>query len=200
MTARGKLEETVMWHSRTRNDLIIEVWEKLDCESVGGSEIEAIMEAVRGKFGSGAVGSPTRIARLLADEGAVLRHSEILKMFVDRHQNGPYDAAFRNILRLESLKSALASLRNLENLRKKYAAEGDREGLRLIRETAGKGKAKAIADSVSKKLNPDARLRAGKSRTGLRSGCNRRSFSRIGSRFVASRPRFATCSEMMSRI
>lgn len=161
MTARGKLEETVMWHSRTRNDLIIEVWEKLDCESVGGSEIEAIMEAVRGKFGSGAVGSPTRIARLLADEGAVLRHSEILKMFVDRHQNGPYDAAFRNILRLESLKSALASLRNLENLRKKYAAEGDREGLRLIRETAGKGKAKAIADSVSKKLNPDARLRAG---------------------------------------
>ena len=35
-----------MWQSRTKIDLIIEVWEKLDCESVGAAEIEAIEEAV----------------------------------------------------------------------------------------------------------------------------------------------------------
>lgn len=150
-----------MWNSRTRNDLIIEVWEKLDCESVGESELQAIAEAVRARFGSGAVGSPMRIARLLADEGAVLRHSEILKLFVEQRRSGPYDAAFRNILKLDSFRAALASLRNLENLRKKYTAENDRDGLRLVRETAGRGKNKAIADSTNKKLPPEARLRAG---------------------------------------
>jgi len=31
-----------MWLSRNKNDLIIEVWEKLDCENVGAAEIEAI--------------------------------------------------------------------------------------------------------------------------------------------------------------
>lgn len=36
-----------MWNSRTKIDLIIEVWEKLDCESVGAREIEAIETVVR---------------------------------------------------------------------------------------------------------------------------------------------------------
>ena len=31
-----------MWKSRNKTELIIEVWEKLDCEDVGAAEIEAI--------------------------------------------------------------------------------------------------------------------------------------------------------------
>jgi hypothetical protein len=58
------------WTSRTKRELMIEVWERLDCESVGAAEIEAVMEAVRGRFGEGAVETPARVARLLADEGA----------------------------------------------------------------------------------------------------------------------------------
>ena len=65
-----------MWLSRTKNDLLIEVWEKLDCESIGASEIEAIETVVRDQYGEAAVESPMVIARLLADEGAELRHSE----------------------------------------------------------------------------------------------------------------------------
>ena len=41
-----------MWQSKTKNDLIIEVWEKLDCESVGAIEIEAIETVVREKYGN----------------------------------------------------------------------------------------------------------------------------------------------------
>jgi len=67
-----------MWKSRTKNDLMIEVWEALDCENVGAEEIVAIEQAVREQFGASAVGSPMAIARLLADEGAELRHSEIM--------------------------------------------------------------------------------------------------------------------------
>ena len=31
------------WNARTKRDLIIEVWERLDCESVGRIELEAIV-------------------------------------------------------------------------------------------------------------------------------------------------------------
>ena len=44
-----------MWLSRSKNDLVIEVWEKLDCESIGRAEIEAIEVAVEAEFGKSAV-------------------------------------------------------------------------------------------------------------------------------------------------
>ncbi len=89
-----------MFTSRTKNDLMIEVWEALDCESVGAKEINAIAEAVRAKFGNSAVDSPMRIARLLADEGAELRHSEIMELAISTNFESPYDAMFRNILKI----------------------------------------------------------------------------------------------------
>lgn len=128
------------WQSRTRNDLIIEVWEKLDCESIGAAELEAIETVVREQYGCQAVDSPMRIARLLADEGADLRHSEIMALYVARASNRPYEAAFRSVLDITDMQMALTSIRNLENLRRKYASAGDREGLRLVRETGIRGK------------------------------------------------------------
>ncbi len=129
-----------MWEARTKDELIIEVWEKLDCENVGRSEIEAIEIAVAAHFGRAAVESPMVIARLLADEGAELRHSEILGLYVERASDRPYDAALRNILRLGDLSGALSTIRDLENLRKKFRADGDKNGLRELRETALRGK------------------------------------------------------------
>ncbi|HEX6279610.1 MAG TPA: hypothetical protein VFZ49_06280 [Pyrinomonadaceae bacterium] len=123
-----------MWEAKNKRDLMIEVWEKLDCESIGSAEIEAIEEVVRDIYGESAVESPMRIARLLADEGAELRHSEIMELHVRRYEAKPYTAEFRNILKLGSFKQALASIRNLENLRNKFLTEDDKHGVRLIRE------------------------------------------------------------------
>jgi hypothetical protein len=129
-----------MWQARTKDELIIEVWEKLDCENVGTVEIEAIEVAVAAKYGTSAVDSPMMIARLLADEGAELRHSEVMELYLKRASEKPYDAAFRNILRLGNMRSALGTLRDLENLRRKFRSAGDKEGLRSVRETALRGK------------------------------------------------------------
>jgi hypothetical protein len=123
-----------MWQAKDKRELAIEVWEKLDCESIGSAEIEAIEEVVRDVYGESAVESPMRIARMLADEGAVLRHSELMGLFVSRYEAKPYTAEFRNIFRLGELSHALSSIRRLENLRKKFLADGDKEGLRLIKE------------------------------------------------------------------
>ena len=70
---------------------MIEVWERLDCESVGAEEIIAIEKSVLDRFGKSAVDSPMVIARLLADEGAVLRHSEIMELYVERNSDRPYE-------------------------------------------------------------------------------------------------------------
>lgn len=129
-----------MWKARTKDDLIIEVWEKLDCETVGADEIKAIETVVADQYGSSAVDSPMVIARLLADEGAQLRHSEIMNLYLERASDRPYDAAVRNIINIRDLKSAAASIRNLENLRRKYVSENDKDGLRFVRETAFEGK------------------------------------------------------------
>jgi len=143
-----------MWLARTKNDLIIEVWEKLDCESIGSSEVEAIEAAVADKYGAAAVDSPMVIARLLADEGAELRHSEIMALYVKRAANRPYDAAILGVGDIHDLKSAAAVIKNLENLRRKYSAENDRGGLRVIRETAIR--LKAGAAEQGQRLNVEA--------------------------------------------
>jgi hypothetical protein len=146
-----------MWKSRTKTDLMIEVWEALDCESVGARELLAIEAAVRGRFGASAVDSPMKTARLLADEGAELRHAEIMRLDVERRLESPYDAMFRNILKFSDFRQTLISIRNLENLRRKFEAENDREGLRLVRETALRGKTRAQMISKNEKVEPQNR-------------------------------------------
>jgi hypothetical protein len=146
-----------MYISRTKKDLMIEVWERLDCESVGAKEIIAIEAAVRARFGPAAVESPMIIARLLADEGAELRHSEIMQLFVERSSDRPHDAAFRNILKLSDLRSAAASIKKLEALRRKLAADGDKDGLRRLRNEVIEGKNQAITASKDKTNSPSER-------------------------------------------
>lgn len=148
-----------MFTARNKQDLMIEVWEKLDCESVGGPEILAIQAVVEGRFGPQAVDSPMVIARLLADEGAILRHAEIMELYVERAASDPYEAAFRNIVVISDLKKAAASLKRLENLRRKYSSDGDKEGLRLVRECGLEARAEAIGLSQNKAIDQVIRAR-----------------------------------------
>lgn len=148
------------WKSRTKHDLMIEVWEALDCESVGAVELEAIEQAVRERFGEGAVESHASVARLLADEGAELRHAEVLELDVRQRSADPHDAMFRNVLKFADFRQAVGSLRNLENLRKKFARERDLKGLSRVRETALKGKQRAQMIAGNKAV--DERKRAEK--------------------------------------
>lgn len=62
---------------------ILEVWERMETDTVGGAEISRIQEAIAESlslYSSDAIQiSPASIARILADEGARLRHPEILE-------------------------------------------------------------------------------------------------------------------------
>jgi hypothetical protein len=148
------------WNSKTKHDLMIEVWESLDCETVGATEIERVSKAVAKRFGEGAVESPAAVARLLADEGAELRHAEILELDVQVREFDRYRAAFRNILKFANFGEAAASIKRLDNLRREYERKKDREGIHLVRETARKGLQRA--QMISRNPAVDAQKRAEK--------------------------------------
>jgi hypothetical protein len=119
------------WQSVTKQALIIEVWEALDCESVGRVELERIQEALAERFGEGAVESPAAIARTVADEGAVLRHPEIFESdFAWREkkltaENPDGELSFVN------LAAALASFAKVEERRLEIGE--DAKGIDLLR-------------------------------------------------------------------
>ena len=142
-----------MFSAKNKTDLIIEVWEKLDCESVGSKEIVAIENVVREQFGDQAIDSPMITARLLADEGAELRHAEIMGLYLDRAEKPPrHDAALRHLFDLSDLKRVERSLKSAENLRHKLNSENDKEGLRLLRERAIEAKTAAKKSASDKRL------------------------------------------------
>jgi hypothetical protein len=148
------------WKARTKHDLMIEVWEHLDCESVGATELETIASVVRERFGEGAVEAPAVVARLLADEGAELRHAEVLELDTRHRSADPYEAMFRNVLKFSTFAQAVSSLKNLDNLRRQFKRTKDEEGLRRVHETALKGRKRA--QMISRNRNVDERKRAEK--------------------------------------
>jgi hypothetical protein len=148
------------WKARTKRELMIEVWEHLDCETVGARELEEIVEAVRERFDGGALESPAAIARLLADEGAELRHAEVLEMDARWRTADPYEPMFRNVLRFSDFEQAANSIKRLDNLRRQFARKKDQEGLRRVRDVALRGKQRAQMIAANKSV--DRRKRAEK--------------------------------------
>ena len=125
--------KAMKWQARTRQELIIEVWEALDCESVGERELLAIQNELHKTLGAGAVESPASIARVVADEGAVLRHPEVLNCDTKWRTRGlalipPQQLDF------SSLPAAAAALKEIDALRREAEAESNEQTLRQLEE------------------------------------------------------------------
>ena len=145
---------------RTKRDAIVETWISCARAPVGEQVLREVQRVVASTFGDGAVDSPAAIARVLADEGADLRHPEVIE----------FDACWRDQKLDESrtrdpigagdpakpltLKSAVVVLKRLEKLRKEFESKDNRAELRRVRELALNEKARAQL------LVRDDRLRA----------------------------------------
>lgn len=155
MTARS-------WSARNKRDLIIEVWEYLDCESVGASELEQIQQALTEKFGAGAVTSPASIARTVADEGAILRHPEVFQCDVNWREHHVKRWEFRHGLNFSDFSSAFASVVRLEEKRLQLQL-GDEAtgatGLRELRDIVVAARKDSLLQARSKILDSSVRER-----------------------------------------
>lgn len=143
----------------TRSDVAIAVWEALDCESVGAGELEQIQLVVHERFGAGAVESPAALARLLADEGAQLRHPEILEFDLVWREKKLSRAAALNLV-FGTLAGATESLVAIEGRRVELSADQDEEGLRELREVVLKSKEDCLRVADSSLCSPRQRAEA----------------------------------------
>ena len=139
--------------ARTKRELILNVWNRLKRPGVGEKELRAVQRAINDQFGEGAVDSPAAIARILADEGAELRHPEVIEFDARWRQLQIEKAGVDGLDNLGSgkplrLKQAEDFIKKLERLRKRSERAGDPRMSRHVRDTAIK--AREVAQSLSK--------------------------------------------------
>ncbi len=147
------------WSGRTKRDLILEVWEALDCESVGARELEQIQQALSEKFGDGVLASPATIARTVADEGAVLRHPEVFECdFKWRKQIA--EGVFQPELDFSRLSMAFESMVRVEEQRLKFQTEADAKGQTELRNIVSAARKDSILRARSKIIDEGQREEA----------------------------------------
>ena len=118
---------------RTKQQVIRDLWEETQSESLGVLELRMIQDELKAQFGW--VESPASIARTLADHDVRLRHPEILNE----------DCAWRQqrlqILRTQELEfdtieNAVRSMAVIEGLRLQFSAREDESALQILVEHA----------------------------------------------------------------
>ncbi len=77
MKVRGKRSENIP--AKSCRESIVSIWRELGSPAVGASELTQIQNELADAFGEEQLPSPARIARELAQEGAALRHPEIIE-------------------------------------------------------------------------------------------------------------------------
>ena len=148
------------WRARTIPDLVIEVWEALDCESVGARELEQIQEALRERFGEGAVESPASIARTVADEGAILRHPEVFDSDAEWRQRKLAESRLPEELSFGNLSQALESFVKLDEQRQRLEGANDEKGLKRLRDLIARVRAESQLIAQSKIIDDAGRKQA----------------------------------------
>ena len=160
MEGRGKAKET---GARTTAELAIEVWDHLGPAKVGRRELLKIQRAIANRFGAGAVDSPASIARLLADQGAELRHPEVIEFDAEWRQSqiekraADFSVFDRiNDARPMRLPRAESLIRKLEKVRLKLESAGDQAGLRTWRDEAVSARNRVSSLAAGEKLSQRA--------------------------------------------
>jgi hypothetical protein len=97
---RGKRSSTKA--PETKRELIVAHWHRLRQPVVGAAGLKAIQEKLAKHYGANDSESPAAIARVLADEGAELRHPEVIE----------FDAQWRE----QQIKSQMREFDSLEPL------------------------------------------------------------------------------------
>jgi len=110
---------------------------------VGASELRKIQSSIHDQFGAAAVESPAAIARVLADEGAELRHPEVIE-FDARWRHAKIRREAKRFRSFEAfvaggplrLKQAEALIKRLAEVRDRSEQAGDKDTLQRARKIA----------------------------------------------------------------
>lgn len=97
----------------TKDQLILDVWQRTGSDLVTSRELDSIQQALSERFGSES--SPASIARVLADHGARLGHPEILQ--ADTRWRERQHLFTSDDLAFDSINAAFAFIEKLQQAR-----------------------------------------------------------------------------------
>lgn len=150
--------------ARTKRELAMKTWESLGRVPVGENELRAVQRAIAKRFGAGAVDSPAAIARMLADEGAELRHPEVIEFDAHWRQTQIEESAadFSVFDRFDAakplrLQQAEILIKKIEKLRREFERGGDAEAMRSLRDETISARKKLQSLAASAKLSQRVR-------------------------------------------
>lgn len=165
MNRAAKANLTSGMPKTTKRDVIVATWVGLNRPNVGAEELRAVQKALQQQFGEANVVSPAAIARVLADEGAELRHPQIIEFDASWRKSQIHKKAKRlnSLTRFVSgepltLETARAMLFELDKLRAQFALADDAEALEELRSFAAD--ARRRAETLAKARTCEARTRA----------------------------------------
>ena len=151
------------WHSQ-RRETVISVWRQMKSPQIGSAELRRIQKTLDDVLGRNEQISPAAIARILADEGAELRHPEIIESdALWREAQIENEAkALRRIGDLISetplrLKDAEALIGKLERMLSRAERQGDDGAAAEARELAIEGRQAAVSRSKNRSLSETVR-------------------------------------------
>jgi len=148
-----------------RREKVVTTWRSLGEPDVGGEELRRIQQVLADdSVASPGVNSPAAIARILADEGAQLRHPEIIE----------FDAAWREAeihreaAKLDGLDELLSEspmglqeaeslIKGLEKMRVRSARAGDKESEIQVRTLAIEAREAAVSSSRNRVVDESVR-------------------------------------------
>lgn len=137
----------------TKDQFIIDVWERAGKETAGAAELDSIQHAVVERFGLGATMSPASIARVLADHGARLTHPEVLQADATwRERNalfGPED------LTADTLEAVTDMIKKLEHTNREF--QDDPVMFERLRQSVRQMQAEFSLIASSEKTRPKTR-------------------------------------------
>lgn len=153
------------FESRRRNK-VVDVWRSLGEPKVSEDELRQILKALNKEFAAAAGDtSPATIARILADEGADLRHPEIIEFDarwreakIENEAKGLETVSSLTAEKNLSLKQAESLIASLEKLRQRFDQSGNEQSSRQLRTLAIEGRQAAISRAKNRSLGETVRL------------------------------------------
>ncbi len=128
---------------RSKQESIIAEWLRLGAKAIGRKELRTIQRALHKEFGEGAIESPAKIARVLADEGAELRHPEVIEFDAKWREEKieKETSKFRGLERFPNAKpvrlhEAESLIKKLEQARQSSERNEDKVSVQSLREIA----------------------------------------------------------------
>lgn len=140
-------------NGKTREQLIVELWEKIGADSLGAAKIGEIQQ----ELGAGAPESPALIARVLADHGVRLQHPDILQSDINWRAGQMFALFSPEEVNFGTIADASSWIEKLDELQRRFEVERDAASQKRLRQFALRMKEEIELVAVSKRTRDDDR-------------------------------------------